>query len=75
MKIVTPPVRVHVIRHDSGTTVGVSAALIKAAMIAVTIVGRIRRETNFSATQPDRGVILHRLAFGSAIDVSALLGS
>jgi hypothetical protein len=69
----TPPVRVQVIPHPSGTTVGVSAVAIRAAIIPVTIVGRIRRETNFNATPPsDRRMIRGRLAIGSAMAAAIL---
>jgi hypothetical protein len=74
-KIHTPPVRVQVIPHASGTTVGVSLVVIRAAIIAVTIAGRIRRETNFNAVGPGGRRILGRLAIGSAIRFSALLRS
>jgi hypothetical protein len=36
--------------HVSGTTVGVLAVVISVAVAAVTIIGRIRSETNFNAT-------------------------
>jgi len=60
------------ILHVSGSTVGVSAVAIRAAIIPVTIVGRIRRETNFNATLPGDRRILGRLAIGSAMAAAIL---
>ena len=48
-KIHTPPVRVQVIPHARGTTVGVSLGAIRVAIIPATITGRMRREANFNA--------------------------
>ena len=67
-KMIVPPTFVHVTPHPSGTTAGVFAVAISAAIIAVTIVGRIRRETNFNAAPRGDGLaIMDRRAIGSAI--------
>lgn len=50
MNIIVPPTFVQVTPHAKGTADGVSAVAIRVASIAVTIVGRIRREANFNAT-------------------------
>ena|SRR5271154_6639539 len=60
------------ILHVSGTTVGVSAAAIRAAMMPVTITGRIKQDMKSSATPPGE-LLMDRAVIGSAICVSALL--
>jgi hypothetical protein len=68
MKMIVRPTVVQVVVQASGTTAGVSAVAIRAAIIPETIVGRIRRDMNFNATPPGgRRMIVDRFAIGSAI--------
>lgn len=66
-KIHTPPVRVQVIPHSGGASMGVYGAATEAAIIAVTIAGGIRLETNLTATLPGDRRLLGHLAIGSAM--------
>jgi hypothetical protein len=75
MNHMTLPTIVQVVEHASGTTVGVSAVAIRAAIIPATIVGRIRRVMNFNAARAGGRRVIMGLAIGSAILCSALRGS
>ncbi|OBG30155.1 hypothetical protein A5764_19510 [Mycobacterium sp. 852002-51057_SCH5723018] len=52
MKIHTPPVRVQLISHPTGTTFGEPADAIGSANIAATTAGQTRSATNFTRARP-----------------------
>jgi hypothetical protein len=60
MNHVTPPTRVQVIPHVSGTTVGVSVGGTRTATAPVTIVGTIRFETKLDIIRPAIVCLLSR---------------